>query len=114
MGVGIEEKALEIYETANRRSPFIEWIGGLDGKTQLMIETRLNRVRLGNLGDVKPVGKGVHEFRIDYGPGYRVYFGNVSGRIMILLAGGAKKTQKSDIRKAEAYWQDFKERTKKR
>ncbi len=86
----------------------------LDANTQTIIEARLNRIRLGNLGDVKRVGNGVHEFRIDYGSGYRVFFGNVSGKIILLLVGGGKNTQQKDIRNAKEYWQDFKERAKKK
>lgn len=110
----IEEKTLEIYKTADEKAPFIDWMDALDANTQTVIETRLNRIRLGNLGDVKRIGSGVHEFRIDYGSGYRVYFGNISGKIIMLLVGGEKNTQQKDIRKAQECWRDFKERTKKK
>jgi len=73
--VGIEEKILEIYRTADKKMPFAEWMVKLDENIQVIIESRLNRIRLGNLGDAKRVGSGVHEFRIDYGSGHRVYFG---------------------------------------
>jgi len=70
----------------------------------------LNRVRLGNFGDCKPVGKGVSELRVDYGPGYRVYYGRSGASIVILLCGGSKKSQAKDIQLAQAYWADFQRR----
>jgi putative addiction module killer protein len=72
----------------------------------------LNRIRLGNFGDCKPVGKGVNELlRVDYGPGYRIYYGKSKTTIVILLSGGSKRTQAKDIRLAQTYWADFKRRT---
>jgi putative addiction module killer protein len=80
---------------------FSKWLGGLkDGKARARIQTRLDRLSLGNPGDVKPVGSGVSEMRIDYGPGYRVYFFRLSNVVIVLLAGGDKRTQKKDIAKA--------------
>ena len=67
---------------------------------------RLNRVAQGNLGDCEPVGDGVYELKIDFGPGYRVYFGE-DGDDVILLGGGAKNTQPSDIKKAKRRWSDY-------
>ncbi len=91
--------------------PFVEWMTSLDGKVQTIVESRLNRIRLGNMGDVKPIGGGMHEFRIDYGSGYRIYFGNAGGRVILLLVGGGKSSQQKDIKKATEYWREFKERT---
>lgn len=67
-------------------------------------------MRLGNLGDCKPVGSGVLELIIDYGPGYRVYLGQVGTKLVILLCGGDKSSQTGDIRKAIEYWEDYKNR----
>jgi putative addiction module killer protein len=68
---------------------------------------RLKRVELGNLGDHHGVGEGVYELRIDFGPGYRVYFGEDGKRLVVLLIGGTKKTQRRDIETAKRYWSDY-------
>ncbi len=70
----------------------------------------VTRMSLGNLSNVKPVGEGVLEFRIDFGPGYRIYFGRDGSEIVILLGGGSKKSQRQDIETAKARWADYKER----
>ena len=71
---------------------------------------RLDRIKLGNLGDYRSVAQGVFELRIDYGPGYRVYFGQVGLTIVLLLCGGDKSTQQQDIGKAQEYWRDYERR----
>lgn len=78
---------------------FTQWLDGmLDINARARIQVRIERLTLGNAGDVKPVGAGVSELRIDYGPGYRVYFTLREGRVVILLAGGDKRTQAADIK----------------
>lgn len=80
---------------------FAAWIARLrDDRARMRIELRIRRLQLGNAGDVKPVGEGVSEMRIDYGPGYRVYFTRQGDTIMVLLAGGDKRTQARDIETA--------------
>ncbi|MCC5652183.1 type II toxin-antitoxin system RelE/ParE family toxin [Nostoc sp. XA013] len=79
-------------------------------RTQVKIRARLDRVEDGNLGDCKSVGEGVFELKIDYGPGYRLYFGEEGITIIILLCGGDKSTQKQDIDKAQEYWKDYRSR----
>lgn len=81
-----------------------------DRKTRAKIRTRLDRVEEGNLGDCEPVGEGVFELRIDYGSGYRLYFGQDKKIIIILLQGGDKSTQGKDIEKAKQYWKNYKSR----
>jgi len=88
---------LEIRKTAE----FAQWLDGLrDMKARARVQARLDRMTEGNRGDVKPVGEGVSELRIDYGPGYRVYFKSRGHEIIILLGGGDKKTQANDIKVA--------------
>ncbi len=80
---------------------FAKWIDGLrDIRARARILVRIERLSLGNPGDVKPVGEGVSEMRIDYGPGYRVYFKKIGQRVVVLLAGGDKRTQAKDIKSA--------------
>jgi putative addiction module killer protein len=80
---------------------YAEWFKSLrDRQARARINTRIRRLSLGNRGDVRPVGEGVSELRIDYGPGYRVYFVQRGETLVILLAGGDKRTQQRDIRKA--------------
>lgn len=81
-----------------------------DPQARARIRVRLDRVRLGNLGDCRPVGEGVHELRVDYGPGYRVYFGQSGGTIVVLLCGGDKRAQEQDIKQAKAYWDEYRRR----
>jgi putative addiction module killer protein len=74
------------------------------------VRTAIARIETGNLGDVRPVGEGVSERRIDFGPGYRVYFGQVGQRLVILPVGGTKKRQQRDIAQAKACWRDYMQR----
>jgi putative addiction module killer protein len=86
---------IEIRKTEN----YVDWIDNLrDHQARARVLARIERLALGNTGDVKPVGEGVSELRIDFGPGYRVYFMKRGREIVILLAGGDKSTQTSDIR----------------
>lgn len=104
-------RELIIYETEQGKAPFSEWLDSLrDRSARARIRKRLDRVELGNLGDYKAVGEGVYELRIDYGPGYRVYYGNIDLTIVLLLCGGDKDTQEGDIEKAKQFWNDFKQR----
>lgn len=101
------------YVTEDGQIPFREWLDGLkDAQTLARVEVRLNRVRLGNLGDHKSVGQGVSELRIPYGPGYRIYYGRRGSAIVILLHGGEKHSQTRDIALARQYWLDYLRRAK--
>jgi putative addiction module killer protein len=80
-----------------------------DRKAKAKIRERLKRISLGNLGDYRSVGEGVFELRIDYGSGYRVYFGQIGSTIVLLLLGGDKSTQERDIRQAKEYWAEYEE-----
>lgn len=100
-----------IFATQSGKKPFLDWQTKLDTKTRAIIKTRLDRITLGNFGDCKIIknGSGIWEFRIDYGPGYRIYFGKKGTHIIILLVGGDKKSQTHDIEKAKKYWGEYKE-----
>jgi putative addiction module killer protein len=88
---------LEIRKTET----FAQWLDGLrDIQARARVLVRIERLAAGNPGDVKPIGEGVSELRIDYGPGYRVYFKKRGRTVIILLAGGDKRTQTADIRTA--------------
>ena len=94
--------------TIRRTSVFQSWIDGLrDVRAVARIAKRIDRLALDNPGDVKPVGDGVSEMRIDYGPGYRVYFTTQGRQIVILLCGGDKSSQERDIRAAKALAKDL-------
>lgn len=80
---------------------FAQWLDGLrDVRARARVQVRIERLAVGNAGDVAPVGEGVSELRIDYGPGYRVYFKKHGRDVVILLAGGDKRTQSADIKTA--------------
>jgi len=102
------------YETEDGACPFAEWFDGLDVRAALKVRTALARMELGNFGDVKPVGQGVSERRIDFGPGLRLYFGQEGRKLVVLLVGGTKKRQQRDVEQAKAYWADYKRRKKEK
>jgi len=93
-----------------KTSEFDKWLKKLnDRKAKAKILLRLQRVETGNLGDVSSVGEGIEEFRIHYGPGYRIYFRRQGEKIILLLVGGDKSSQESDIKRAKALWNQYKE-----
>jgi putative addiction module killer protein len=100
------------YMTPQGRSPFRTWLKNLDVGVQARIQARVLRFENGNLGDHKAVGGGVWEARLDFGPGYRLYFGKDGAVVILLLAGGDKASQSKDIRAAKQYWDDYRKETK--
>ena len=95
---------LEVCQTA----AYAEWFAGLrDRQAKTRVDIRIRRLSLGNVGDVKPIGEGVSELRIPYGPGYRVYFVQRGDLLVVLLAGGDKSTQDRDIRRAKELARDL-------
>lgn len=105
------EIEIEEYVTDEGKAPFSDWLDGLrDIRARAKIRVRLDRVEEGNFGDVEPVGDGVSELRIDYGPGYRVYFGKADKTMVLLLCGSTKKRQAKAIKLAKKYWTDYKGR----
>ena len=91
-----------------RSNPFSEWLASLkDARAVGVVRSHLNRIRLGNFGDCKSVGGGVEELRIDFGPGYRVYYGREGALVVVLLCGGSKKSQARDIVTAQRQWKGY-------
>ncbi len=97
-----------VYQTQSGKHPYREWLNGLQDQTVVArIRARIDRVEQGNLGDHKSVGLGLMELRFTFGSGYRVYFGFDGAKLVVLLAGGDKRTQKKDIKHAHEYWADY-------
>ena len=104
-------KEIQEYLTEDGKTPFSNWLKKLkDITARARIRIRLDRLRLGNMGNCRGVGGGVLELKIDYGPGYRIYFGLDGDTIIILLIGGTKQRQSSDVKQAKEYWLDYKRR----
>jgi putative addiction module killer protein len=103
------------YTTSSGKDVFESWLAGLsDDRAEARIDARINRLTQGNFGDCKPVGGGVWELRIDYGPGYRVYYATIGRACVLLLCGGDKRKQSADIAKAIQYLNDYKQRSSSR
>jgi len=100
---------LEYLDTAGN-SPYRDWFESISSQAAARVTVALTRIELGNLSNAKGVGAGVQEFRIDFGPGYRIYFGKDGDRLVILLAGGTKSRQQKDIAAAQMRWADYKKR----
>jgi putative addiction module killer protein len=98
------------YNDREGKSPYAVWFNRLNAQAAAKVTTALTRLALGNFSNVKGVGSGVFEYRIDFGPGYRVYFGKDEERLVVLLGGGTKKHQQQDINAAHASWRDYKRR----
>ena len=104
---------IKIYADAQGYAPFEQWLNQLpDRLARANIRARLTRLEAGNFGDCKPIAEGVWELRIDWGPGYRVYYAQAGKRLVLLLAGGDKRTQQADISAALANWHDWQQRRK--
>jgi putative addiction module killer protein len=98
------------YLEESGHSPFAAWSDGLNREAAAKVATALARIQQGNWSKVKGVGSGVYEYRIDYGPGYRIYFGKDGELLVILVGGGTKKRQQGDVQKALERWDDYKQR----
>lgn len=104
------ERKLVIYRRPNGKLPYLEWLESLkDTRTQDRIESRVDRLTLGNFGDHRSVGEGVMELRLHFGPGYRVYFAEDGDTIVVLLLGGDKSSQSRDIERAKEFLENYKE-----
>jgi len=103
------------YVAADGKDHFGAWLKGLkDIKAKTVILKRIERLESGSFGDCKPCRENVSELRIDYGPGYRIYFGLVGKALVLLLCAGDKRSQQADIERAIAFLKDFKERTREK
>ena len=100
------------YIDERGRKRFAQWFETLDAIAAAKVAIALTRIERGNLANVKGVGGGVVEYKIDFGPGYRIYFGKDGDRFVILIGGGTKKRQDKDIASAQACWADYKRRKK--
>ena len=98
------------YVGEDGKSPFARWFNRLDATAAAKVATALYRLERGNISNVKSVGKGVSEYKIDFGPGYRIYFGWDGDTLIILLGGGIKKAQDKDIKSAHERWMRYKSR----
>ena len=99
---------IRIYRGNHAKAPFLKWLAAQkDKRTVAIVQARLNRIRMGNFGDAKPVGGGIEELRIDFGPGYRIYFGRDGKTVVVLLCAGSKRGQSKDIEAAAAYWRHY-------
>ena len=100
---------IRYYVAAGGQEPFADWFADLESVARAKVTRALVRLEQGNFSNVKSVGEGVLEFRINFGPGYRVYFGRDGETLVILLTGGTKKRQQRDIDAARAHWQEYKQ-----
>lgn len=103
---------IEHYLLKNGTDPFEKWLKELnDIKARAKINVKIERLSIGNFNSSKPLGDGISELKINYGPGYRVYYGQSGKLVILLLCGGNKSTQQKDIATAKEYWLDFKRRS---
>lgn len=110
MDARVTPRNLVVYQRPNGKKPLDDWISSIPNlKTQTIIHTRIDRLRTGNMGSCKNLRQGLHELRIDHGPGYRVYFTKMRPNIIILLNGGPKNRQDGDIKKARDYLEAWKD-----
>ena len=109
----VQPRELEIYRTPNGQEPYVQWFESIpDLKTRTRIQAGIDRIESGNFNNCESVGGGVFELCYHFGPGYRVYFGQIGNTIVLLLYGGDKSSQVRDIKRAKAYLQEYKEQLK--
>lgn len=98
------------YETSTGTHPFARWFNRLDANTAIRVTNALHQLRQGNFSNVKSVRNGVYEYRINVGPGYRIYFGRHGEQVIVLLGGGTKSFQQQDINRTVSLWAEYKRR----
>jgi putative addiction module killer protein len=106
----MSELKILVYADQHGHAPFESWFEKLDARAQAKVTVALDRLKRGNVSNVTGVGESVFELKLDWGPGYRLYFGRDGDRIVILLLGGTKKRQSRDIATAKSFWLDYKSR----
>ena len=105
-----QPRTLQFFRTPNGRVPFTEWFESLRDQTiRTRIRRRLIRLEEGNYGDHRSVGEGIFELRLHFGPGYRIYYGEVGNQVILVLCGGDKSSQQRDIEIAKTFWLEYKE-----
>ena len=110
----VEARTVEYFTSSSGKQPVRDWLDSIKDKvTQAIIYKRIRQAGLGNLGKTRSVGAGVHEMKIDYGPGYRVYYGIHRDEIILLLMAGSKRTQQSDIEKSQLNWKQWTKKQEK-
>ena len=108
------ERRVLSYKSASGRFPYREWRNSLNGEdTEVAVDVRITRLSADNFGDSRPIGDGAFESRIDFGPGFRIYYG-MDGDEVILLCGWDKSSQDGDIARAKEHWKDYKQRSRAR
>ena len=107
--LGLKNYKVEAFRFGTQRIPYEDWLESLDEKTRLRIIDRVRRLAKGQFGDYKKIDHSLYELRFFFGPGYRIYFGDYRGTLILLLTGGDKKSQSRDIRTAREYWKIFQE-----
>lgn len=106
----VKSRIIQYFISSSGKQPVRAWLDGIKDKmTQAIIYKRIRQAGLGNFGKTRSLSSGVHELKIDYGPGYRVYYGIYNDEIILLLMGGNKRTQQTDIEKAKSYWKQWQE-----
>jgi putative addiction module killer protein len=103
-------RTLVEYQDEQGRSPFGRWFARLNAQAAARVARALYRLAEGNLSNVKAVGQSISEYKLDFGPGYRIYFGQDGEKLVVLLAGGTKKRQSRDVKNAQARWRDYRRR----
>jgi len=111
--VQVKPRDIQYYETPAGKVPAKDWLSAVkDGLTQAILYKRIRQAGIGQFGKTRSIGAGVAELKIDYGPGFRVYYGIHEDKLILILMAGSKRTQESDIKKAKAYWTEWKERNR--
>ena len=101
---------IEIFQDEKGKEPFSKWVLSLSSSFRARVFARLDRMEIGNFGDFKSIGEGLFELRLFFGAGYRIYYGNTNNKLILLLCGGDKSSQKKDISIAKTYWKTYKEK----